>query len=163
MAEGSDSVNSLVYEHWQGMWVTYITQGWGAETATDASNKLSESMHRLSSLPHTLLGDKVPFPFPVLNCFSLYQKSSSMREGMEDALRRLSSFLPLSLLLSGFVFIAVTPQWRGTVAPQHSVTKAVVLCMSLHLPLGAGDSRHIIWVASDGMGTSPIPVPQQTC
>lgn len=113
MAEGSDSVNSLAYEHWQGMWVTYITEGQVAETATDASNKLSESMHRLSSLPHTLLDGKVPFPFPILNCFSLYQKSSSMREGMEDALRRLSSFLPLSLLLLGFMLYCYHPIMEG--------------------------------------------------
>lgn len=56
---------------------------------------------------------KVPFPFPMLNCFSLYQKSSRVREGMEDALRRLSFFPPLCLLLLGFLFYYDHPVMEG--------------------------------------------------
>lgn len=56
---------------------------------------------------------KVPFPFPMLNCFSLYQKSSRVKEGREASLRRLSFFPPLSLLLLGFLFYRQNPIMEG--------------------------------------------------
>lgn len=71
------------------------------------------------SPPLSLASDgKVPFPFPMLNCFSLYQKSSRVREGIEDTLRRLSFFLLLFLLCLGFLFITITHNVGGQWYPR---------------------------------------------
>lgn len=55
----------------------------------------------------------VSFPFPMLNCYSLYQKSSRVREGMEDTSRILSFPPPFSLLFLGFLFYYHHPVMEG--------------------------------------------------
>lgn len=56
---------------------------------------------------------KAPFPFPMLNYCSLYRKSSRVREGVKDTLRRMYFFPLLFLLLLGFQFIIITHNVGG--------------------------------------------------
>lgn len=62
-------------------------------------------------------GGKVPFSFPMLNCFSLNWKCSRVRE---DTLRRFSFFPRLSLLLLGFLFIIITHNAGDSGTPESS-------------------------------------------